>query len=139
MTEVTKKTTKYIEGVGRRKTAVARVRITKQAGKKGKITVNDKDFDKYFQLEEHQNIVVNPLNKTDLLGSFSVSVKVSGGGVSAQAGAILLGLSRAIIKDNPELKKKLKIFGYLTRDARVVERKKYGLKKARKAPQWAKR
>lgn len=129
---------KYIEGIGRRKTSVARVRIFKSSKGSG-ITINGKKVENYFPLKRHQNIIFSPLIKTDLNGKFFVSIKVKGGGVSSQADAIRLGLSRAIVKDTPGLRKKLKVFGYLTRDARIVERKKYGLKKARKAPQWSKR
>lgn len=137
---------KYDEGVGRRKTSIARVRIfvsKKSSSKEGspaqEIEVNGKDFKKYFPIANHQRIVISPFEKADLFGHFSVSVKVNGGGVSSQAQAVRHGIARALIIFNPELRKKLKPFGYLKRDPRMVERKKYGLKKARKAPQWSKR
>lgn len=130
---------KYVEGVGRRKTSVARVRIFVNSKKKAGILINDKKLKNYFPTQKHQDTILSPLIKTDLNGQFFVSVKVKGGGVSSQTEAIRLGLARAIVEHMPNLKKKLRVFGYLTRDSRMVERKKYGLKKARKAPQWSKR
>lgn len=136
-----KKSSKYFEGVGRRKTAVARVRIFEKKTKGGgdNIIINGRELNKYFKLQKNQEIVLNALDKSNLLGSLSVSVKVSGGGVTAQAEAIRHGMARALIKYDSDIRKKLKTFGYLTRDPRMVERKKPGLKKARKAPQWTKR
>lgn len=137
-----KKTTskvKYTEGVGRRKSAVARVRIMKASAGKNTVVVNDKKIEEYFKLPEQVEIALSPLKKLDLDKAYSVSVKVVGSGLSAQSEAVRLGLSRAIVKEDESLKKKLKVFGYLTRDPRVVERKKYGLRKARRAPQWSKR
>ena len=127
---------RYFEAVGRRKTAIARVRISP---KKGGITVNNKDYSKYFPLLRLQKEVVAPFEKMKLAENFGAEVKVRGGGLSAQAEAIRHGISRALVKFNPELKKRLRRAGYLTRDPRMVERKKYGLKKARRAPQWKKR
>jgi small subunit ribosomal protein S9 len=133
---------KYIEGIGRRKTAVARVRIY-DASKKTKdfeITVNGKDYKDYFSnLIEFIKIVNAPLRKLKAFGIYKVSVKVKGGGLRGQAEAIRLGLSRALVKLNPEWRPRFRKSGFLTRDPREVERKKYGLKKARKAPQWHKR
>ncbi|MFZ8806399.1 MAG: 30S ribosomal protein S9 [Minisyncoccia bacterium] len=133
---------KYIEGIGRRKTAVARVRIY-DASKKTKdfeINVNGKDYKDYFSnLIEFIKIVNAPLRKLKAFGIYKVSVKVKGGGLRGQAEAIRLGLSRALVKLNPEWRPRFRKAGFLTRDPREVERKKYGLKKARKAPQWHKR
>ena len=127
---------RYHEAVGRRKTAVARVRIF---GKGGDISVNGKEYKKYFTVARHQVGVAAPFKEAQLEGKFGVEAKVAGGGIGAQAEAVRHGISRALLKINPELKKPLKRAGFLTRDPRMVERKKYGLKKARRAPQWAKR
>ena len=132
----------YDEGVGRRKTAVARVRLSARQGGKAdqpEITVNEMAFAKYFTVSEHHRIVAAPLEKTDMVEHVAVSAHVYGGGLAAQAEAIRLGIARALVKRNEELKKKLRVLGFVTRDARMVERKKYGLKKARRAPQWSKR
>ena len=131
------KTDRYFEAVGRRKTAVARIRLFT----KGDITtvVNERPFKEYFPTLELQTIVEDPLKKMKSEGRFRVSAKVSGGGIHAQAEAIRLGISRALTVFNPEFRKRLKRSGLLTRDARQVERKKFGLKKARRAPQWQKR
>jgi len=134
-TKTTSKT-KYTEGIGRRKTAVARVRIMKG---KGNVSVNDRGLKEYFPIERARQTVMAPLEKLKLSDKFDVSVHVSGSGLAAQSGAIRHGLARALAITNPEFKKKLRNFGFLTRDPRMVERKKYGLKKARRAPQWAKR
>ncbi|OGM91226.1 30S ribosomal protein S9 [Candidatus Wolfebacteria bacterium RIFCSPHIGHO2_01_FULL_48_22] len=141
MTKTTVKKEKYTETVGRRKTAVARVRLSdaKKASSKGGIVVNEKKMQEYFPLATLQKKVQSPLEKTDLLDSFEISTHVQGGGFNAQAEAIRHGIARALVLLQPDLRKKLKKFGYLTRDARMVERKKYGLKKARRAPQWSKR
>ncbi len=136
------KNSAYDEAVGRRKTAVARVRLSARQGGKADqpdITVNGVSFMKYFTVPEHHRTVVAPLEKTDMVKHVTVSAHVSGGGLAAQTEAIRLGIARALIKRNEELKKKLRAFGFVTRDARMVERKKYGLKKARRAPQWSKR
>lgn len=127
---------RYFEAVGRRKTAVARVRLYT---KRTSFTVNDKDLEKYFPVLRFQKEAFAPLLKMKISDKLGVSVKVKGGGPSAQAGAIRHGISRALVKFNLEFKKRLRRVGYLTRDARMVERKKPGLKKARRAPQWKKR
>lgn len=141
--------TTYIEGVGRRKTAVARVRIFSAAKKdsdceaylssKDLFEVNEKSLGEYFSLVRDAKAACSPLEKVSVLGSIRVTVKVEGGGLAAQAEAIRHGLSRALEVHNPEFRPLLKKAGYLTRDPRMVERKKYGLKKARRAPQWSKR
>ena len=126
----------YWEHVGRRKTAVARVRLMKG---KGGVLVNQKDLAAYFPLKSHQDTALAPLANLKLREKYHATVKVAGGGVSAQARAIRLGVARAVSLAEPEFKKRLRQAGFLTRDPRMVERKKYGLKKARRAPQWAKR
>ena len=131
-----KKAERYIEGVGRRKTSVARVRIV---GGKGAFSVNGKELKDYFQLSRLASSAAHPFSKLKLGEHFDVTVKVSGGGIHAQAEAVRLGLSRALAVSNPDLQKRLHKFGFLTRDPRMVERKKYGLLKARRAPQWQKR
>ncbi len=125
-----------MRSVGRRKTAAARVRLIPGSGK---ITVNGKDFKVYFPYFEWQNIVMAPLVAVGKEKIFDVSVKIVGGGQKGQAVSIQLGIARALVKWNEDLKKSLKTQGYLTRDARVKERKKPGLKRARRAPQWSKR
>jgi small subunit ribosomal protein S9 len=127
---------RYVEGIGRRKTAVARVRIV---GGHGKFLVNDKDVELYFPLPRLRIVAKEPLEKLKLSDKYDVSAKVGGGGVKAQAEAVRLGLSRALVLKNPDFKSRLRALGFLTRDRRMVERKKYGLKKARRAPQWQKR
>lgn len=127
---------KYFEAIGRRKTAVARVRLyTKRTG----FTINEKDLTKYFPILRLQKDAMSPLVKMKIIDKLGVNAKVKGGGPSSQAGAVRLGISQALVKFNPEFKKRLRRVGYLTRDSRMVERKKYGLKKARRAPQWKKR
>lgn len=127
---------KYIEAIGRRKEAVARVRLIKD---KPGFDINKRTLEEYFPLKMHHKKVLNPFEVTNLENSFFVSVKVKGGGISSQAEAIRLGISRCLIKIDEKLKPILRKAGFLTRDARKVERKKYGLKKARKAAQWSKR
>ncbi|MEK7150968.1 MAG: 30S ribosomal protein S9 [Patescibacteria group bacterium] len=127
---------RYLEAVGRRKTAVARVRIF--ADGDGMI-VNDKDYKTYFPTEEMQKIAEDAFRKTNPATRFSVSVKVKGGGIHAQAEAMRHGIARALLLFDGELRTKLKRPGFLKRDPRVKERRKFGLKKARKSPQWAKR
>ena len=122
--------------VGRRKEAIARVRLV--AGD-GKIIVNKRDLDSYFGLETLKMTVRQPLELTKAAGELDILVSVKGGGLSGQAGAIRHGISRALIKANPELRDSLKKAGFLTRDPRMKERKKYGLKAARRAPQFSKR
>ncbi len=129
------KENKYIETVGRRKTSVARVRITPAA--KTTIVVNEREFENYFPTKELQNVVLAVF--ADATENFTVTAKLVGGGVSSQAQALRHGLARALEKNAPELRTKLKVKGYLKRDPRAKERRKFGLKKARKAPQWSKR
>ena len=126
----------YFYGTGRRKHSVARVRV--YAGT-GKVTINGRDIDDYFGLDTLKFIVRQPLALTDTLGKFDVVCKVAGGGVSGQAGAIRHGLSRALLQSGDEVRPILKKAGFLTRDPRMKERKKPGLKGARRAPQFSKR
>ena len=123
-------------GTGRRKSSVARVRIVPGTGK---ITVNGRDIDDFFGLETLKVVVRQPLVATDTLGKYDVIAKVTGGGFTGQAGAIRHGLSRALLTVEEEYRATLKAAGFLTRDPRMKERKKYGLKKARRAPQFSKR
>ena len=123
-------------GTGRRKSSVARVYLV--AGT-GKITINKRDIDEYFGLETLKTIVRQPLVLTENADKFDVLVNVNGGGTTGQAGAIRHGISRALLEADPEYRKPLKDAGFLTRDPRMKERKKYGLKKARRAPQFSKR
>jgi len=131
------KTEKYIPAIGRRKTSTAQVRIT--PAKATKIIINEKDLTEYFPVEEQQKIVLSPFKKVEVGKEFEVSVVIKGGGVNAQAEAVRHGISRALTKFNEELRGDLKKLGFLKRDPRRKERKKFGLKKARKAPQWSKR
>lgn len=126
----------YIKAIGRRKTAVAQVRVYKKG--KGDIVVNNLPINKYFH-ENKAALAVNPLKLTGKLKDFDLSVLVKGGGVNAQAEAVRHGISRVLVLIDEELKPVLKVKGWLTRDSRKVERKKPGLKKARKSPQWSKR
>ena len=126
----------YFYGTGRRKDSVARVRVYTGTGK---ITINDRDIDNYFGLDTLKMVVRQPLATTDLLGKVDVVVTVCGGGVTGQAGAIRHGISRALLVANAEYRPSLKAAGFLTRDPRMKERKKYGLKAARRAPQFSKR
>ena len=126
----------YFYGTGRRKSSVARVRVYPGSGK---ITINGRDIDDYFGLETLKLIVRQPLALTETAEQFDVVCTVAGGGVTGQAGAIRHGLSRALLLFNPELRPVLKKAGFLTRDPRMKERKKYGLKAARRAPQFSKR
>lgn len=123
-------------GTGRRKNAIARVRLVEG---KGKITINDKDMNEYFGIETLKVIVKQPLTVTNTLEKYDVICKVQGGGFTGQAGAIRHGIARALLEANSEYRPTLKSNGFLTRDPRMKERKKYGLKKARKAPQFSKR
>ncbi len=127
---------KYFEAVGRRKTATARVRLFEGSGK---LTINGREGKKYLPLSRLVADAVAPLTNLKIEGEWDITAKVMGGGTHAQAGAIRLGVARAIVKKNAEWKKRLRVLGFLTRDSRMVERKKYGLKKARRRPQWAKR
>ena len=131
-----KKSDRYFEGVGRRKTAVARVRLFTKAGD---FRVNDQLYSEFFKTFDQQKIAEEALQKMKLFGRFRVSVKVKGGGSHAQAEAVRHGLARCLIKFNPDFRKRLKRATFLKRDPRMKERKKFGLKKARRAPQWAKR
>ena len=131
------KVARYFEATGRRKTAVARVRLQAQGQKE--ILINDKPLEKYFPGQELQQIVNIALDKMNCLDKFRVLIKVKGGGLHAQAEAIRHGISRALVKFNAEFRKRLKKAGFLTRDSRMRERKKFGLKRARRAPQWQKR
>jgi len=128
---------KYFEAVGRRKTSQARVRLFTQ--NKKDITVNGRPFDKYFPTLVWQKTVEAPLEKLNCLGKFGIQVQVGGGGVSSQAEAVRHAISRALVLLNPYFRKRLRKSGYLTRDSRMRERKKFGLKRARRAPQWSKR
>lgn len=130
-------TKRYIESVGRRKTAIARVRISEAT--KRSVTVNDKDLSVYFPTKELQMIVLSPLEAGELAHTYAVSVKVLGGGIHAQAEAVRHGLSRSLVKAEAAIKDSLKKLDLLKRDPRAVERKKFGLKKARKGPTWSKR
>ncbi len=123
-------------GTGRRKSSIARVRLVEGSGK---ITINGKDIDEFFGLETLKVIVRQPLTVTNTTDKYDVICKVSGGGFTGQAGAIRHGIARALNEANSEFRSALKTNGFLTRDPRMKERKKYGLKKARKAPQFSKR
>lgn len=126
----------YHYGTGRRKHSVSRVRLIPG---NGKITINNRDIDDYFGLETLKLIVRQPLTLTETLDKFDVVCTVEGGGVTGQAGAIRHGISRALLQYDAELRPTLKAAGFLTRDPRMKERKKYGLKAARRAPQFSKR
>ena len=126
----------YFYGTGRRKSSVARVRVYQGTGV---ITINGRSIDDYFGLDTLKLIVRQPLGLTETDGKFDIVCTVAGGGVTGQAGAIRHGLSRALLKYDPELRPILKKAGFLTRDPRMKERKKYGLKAARRAPQFSKR
>ena len=128
---------KYFYGTGRRKSSVARVRVYENGT--GSVIVNGRDIDDYFGLETLKLVVRQPLVTTDLLGKVDVVVTVAGGGVSGQAGAIRHGISRALLLVDDSYRAPLKAAGLLTRDPRMKERKKYGLKAARRAPQFSKR
>ena len=126
----------YFYGTGRRKSSVARVRLVPGTGK---ITINGRDIDNYFGLETLKLIVNQPFGVTHTTGKYDIICLVSGGGISGQAGAIRHGVARALIKSDEALRPALKKAGFLTRDPRMKERKKYGLKAARRAPQFSKR
>ena len=132
----TKKEKITFYGTGRRKRSIARVRLVNG---NGKITINNKDIDETFGVETLKVIVKQPLVATNSLDKFDVIAKVTGCGISGQAGAVRHGIARALLEVNTEYRPTLKSAGFLTRDARMKERKKYGLKKARKAPQFSKR
>ena len=124
------------QGTGRRKKSVARVMIVPG---EGKVIINGRSIDDYFKTTSHKIMVRQPLELTKMTGRFDIFANVKGGGISGQAGAIRLGLARALLNADPNLRPILKKAGFLTRDPRMKERKKYGLKKARKAPQFSKR
>jgi small subunit ribosomal protein S9 len=135
MSAETKKS--YIEAVGRRKTAIARIRLT--VATKAAVRINDRDMDDYFKTSELQRKALESMNKSGVADKFSIHAKIVGGGISAQAEAMRHGIARALEKHDHTLRGTLKKEGFLTRDQRAVERKKFGLKKARKAPTWSKR
>ena len=126
---------RYIEAVGRRKTSVARVRITPDS--KISVSINDKEFEKYFPTLALQKAVLSVFDDTE--DKFLVTAKLNGGGIASQAEALRHGLARALVSYKPDLRTKLKVKGFLKRDPRAKERRKFGLKKARKAPKWSKR
>jgi small subunit ribosomal protein S9 len=125
-----------VQTTGRRKQAIARVRLH---GGEGKITVNKRPLEDYFPSETHQMVITEPLRLTTTAEMYDVDCTIVGGGITGQAGALRLGIARALIDLDPELRPALKRAGFLTRDSREKESKKYGLKKARKAPQYSKR
>lgn len=126
----------YLWGTGKRKCAIAQVRLFPG---NGEIIVNGKPYKEAFSRLEHRRLIEHPLTATNTIGQFRITVKVKGGGISGQAGAIRHGIARALAKQNELFKPILRKEGLLTRDARIKERKKYGLKRARKAPQYTKR
>ncbi len=129
---------RYTEGIGRRKTSSARVRLTK--AKETTIIVNDKPLNEYFGNESQQKDVMSVLNTEDAgIEDYMITVKVSGGGLSSQAESVRLGIARALVKEKAERRSIFKPLGFLMRDPRSVERKKFGLRKARRRPQWSKR
>ena len=127
----------YFYGTGRRKSSVARVHIYE--GGTGSITINGRDVEEYFGLETLKMVVRQPLNTTGVIGKVDIVATVTGGGVTGQAGALRHGISRALLEMDAEYRPALKAAGFLTRDPRMKERKKYGLKAARRAPQFSKR
>jgi len=132
-----KEDTRYLETIGRRKTAIARVRFWTQGPKE--FLVNDKPYQEYFPTFELQQIATAALKKIKFLDRFRIQVRIRGGGLHAQAEAVRHGTARALVVFNPDFRKKLKKAGFLIRDPRMRERKKFGLKRARRAPQWQKR
>lgn len=128
---------KYIETVGRRKTSIARVRIFEAT--KSSYLINERELENYFPTADLQRIATEPFTKTKLAGKFKITAHIKGGGVSSQVEAFRHGVSRALVEWDKELRGKLKKAGFLKRDPRAKERRKFGLKKARKAPQWSKR
>jgi len=135
--DLTSKPDRYFEAIGRRKTAVARVRLFTRGEKA--FLVNGKPYQEYFILEEDQQLAVSSMKKMKCLDKFRVSVMVKGGGHHAQAEAVRHGTARVLVDFNNNFRKRLRKAGYLTRDPRMRERKKFGLKRARKSPQWSKR
>lgn len=137
MNATTKPAGKYFEAVGRRKTAVARVRLF--PAKEAKYEVNGKTLEAYFPVKDHQNAALEAIASAKPAEKFHVTAKLVGGGISAQSEALRHGIARALLVYDLNLRGNLKKGGFLTRDARAKERRKFGLKKARKSPQWAKR
>ncbi len=135
--EEDKKESKYFKATGRRKTSIASVRLWTKGDKV--ITVNQKPYTEYFPGKQLQQIVFSPLEKMNCEDKFNVQILVRGGGIHSQAEAARHGISRALVEFNQDFKKRLRKTGYLTRDPRMRERKKFGLKRARRAPQWRKR
>ncbi len=133
----TKKLEKYVESIGRRKEATARVRLFES--KTNSITVNDKPVTDFFKTENLQNVASEAISGTELTVKYEIIAKVHGGGISSQAESIRLGISRALVKIDEEKRKELKKKGFLKRDPRAKERRKFGLKKARKSGAWSKR
>ncbi len=127
----------YLEAVGRRKTSIARVRIYAKGEKK--VMVNGKTLAQYFPASMMQKKIMDPLEKMNVLDKFGITILVKGGGLNSQSEAIRHGISRTLVKFNADFRKRLKRAGFLTRDSRERERKKFGLKRARRAPQWSKR
>jgi small subunit ribosomal protein S9 len=128
---------KYFEGTGRRKTSIARVRLYTKGDKN--IVINDIDYKEYFKIAELQSIILDSFEKMKIMDRFRVVVTVKGGGIHSQAEAVRHGVARALVVFNPDYRKRLRKANFLTRDSRMKERKKFGLKRARKAPQWSKR
>jgi len=128
--------TVYKNATGRRKTAIARVYLT---GGSGKITINGKKYDEYFPAKLRQFVIEQPLDVTESMGKYDIMVNVKGGGLTGQAEAIRLGISRALVKEDHEMKSTLRTKGFMTRNPKMVERKKFGHKKARKSFQFSKR
>ena len=137
MTAAVKTADRYIGAVGRRKTSTARVRITPAA--KFSISINDREFESYFPTAELRKTVKSAFDASGIEQKFLVTAQIKGGGVSSQAGALRHGIARALLGYDINLRTKLKVKGMLKRDPRAKERRKFGLKKARKAPQWSKR
>ena len=135
--ETETKGTRYIEAIGRRKTATVRVRITPSA--KQSFSINERDLETYFKTDEQRRVALDALNKGKTSTKWKITAKALGGGLSGQAEAVRHGISRALVLHDIELRKKLKKAGFLKRDPRSKERRKFGLKKARKSPQWSKR
>lgn len=135
--ETTKTKKEYYRTVGRRKTSTACVKITPSS--KDSVTINGKTLNDYFQTSELRSTVTDPITKSELPTSFTITVTVQGGGINSQAEAVRHGLSRALVEFDEALRTPIKRMGFLKRDARAKERRKFGLKKARKSPQWSKR
>ena len=133
------KTVRYFYGLGKRKTSIAQIKVYPSDKGQTEVVVNDKKMDDYFTVSRLKDVILSPLAVAGQNKKFSVVVKVAGGGINSQAEAIRLGISRALVESDAALKKPLRDKGFMTRDARKVERKKPGFRKARRAPQWAKR